>query len=95
MKITKRQLRRIIKEERQKFVNEISQSAISGDGLDRAEGMYFDVNLSDQFVNLASDLITNAMDSATKDGLDRRDAYHIVHAVLGKLMKNADSKARY
>ena len=90
MKITKKQLKTIIKEEQQKLVSEMRQMDI-----DRAEGLYFDIRLSDKLVTVASDLITDAMDNAMEDGLDGQEAYQLVHAVIKKLMRDADSKARY
>tara|TARA_A100001015_G_scaffold195038_1_gene217420 strand:+ start:205 stop:477 length:273 start_codon:yes stop_codon:yes gene_type:complete len=90
MKISKRQLKKIIKEEQQKLVSEMRQMDI-----DRAEGLYFNMRLSDKLVTVASDLITDAMDNAMEDGLDGQEAYELVHAVIKKLMRDADSKARY
>ena len=90
MKITKRQLKTIIKEEQQKLVSEMRQMDI-----DRAEGLYFNMRLSDKLVNAASMLITDAMDNAMEDGLTGEEAYELVHAVIKKLMRDADSKARY
>ena len=90
MKVTKRQLKRIIKEEKQKLVNEMR-----GMDVQRFEGLHFDTKLSDEFVRTAADLITNAMESAQEDGLEGYEARELVLAVIQQLVRDADNRARY
>ncbi len=72
MKITKRQLKRIIKEEINEYGN---QSMDSGT---RAVGSYFDVEMQRGVENALSDLYENAWTSAMDDMGDVLDAENMV-----------------
>ena len=90
MKITKRQLRRIIKEEKQK----LTEAGLRNQG-DYAIGAYFDVNMMDQFNKLMYDMFQNAMEAATEDMGDKEDAYEEVMAGLETLIDEARSDLRF
>ena len=90
MKITKRQLRRIIKEEKQK----LTEAGLRNQG-DYAIGAYFDVNMMDQFNKLMYDMFQNAMEAATEDMGDPQDAYDEVMAGLETLIEEAQSDMRF
>ena len=62
MKITKRQLKRIIREEKTKL-NEIGPAANN----ERTIGLYFDVNMLDQLSTLVDEMYENAWQSAADD----------------------------
>ena len=85
MKITKRQLKRIIKEEKARLINEyenpVKQVA------DRAIGMYFDVRMMESFEVLVDDMYQDAMDSALEE-LDDTDALEMVQMGLQKLFND-------
>ena len=93
MKITRRQIRKIIREEKAGLLKEMYD--IRDIDIERAEGLYFQVSTMDQFVALASKMITDAMDEAGADGLDGTEAYGLVMAVVQKLVKDAESNARF
>ena len=93
MKITKRQLRRIIKEERAKLT-EYGPGAPQNPG-DYALGAYFDVNMMKQFNQLMYDMYENAMEAAKADGLDGDEAYPEVMAAFEQLIEEAQSDMRY
>jgi len=92
MKVSKRQLRRIIKEEKQKL-NEYGGTNITP--ADRAIGSYFDVDLMARLRNNVQDLWDDAVDSAIDfDGLEVDEAEDAVTAGFEKLFKQALDKAR-
>ena len=93
MKITKRQLRRIIREEKAGVLEEMYD--MRDIDIDRAEGLYFSVKAMDEFVALTSKMIGDAMGEAGQDGLEPDEAYALVQAVVQKLVKEADRKALY
>jgi len=82
MKITKRQLRRIIKEEKQKLL-EYGPSMTSAD---RAMGMYFDMTMQKDVVRALRGLYDNAMEAALEDIGDQLDAEDMVEAGLQKVL---------
>ena len=90
MKITKRQLRRIIKEEKEK----LAEVGLKNPG-DYAIGAYFDVNMMKQFNQLMYDMFENAMEAATEDMGDPQDAYAEVMAAFETLIEEAQSDMRY
>jgi hypothetical protein len=95
MKITKRQLRRIIKEEKAK----LAEARHGSPGLkhrgDYAIGAYFDVNMMDQFKKLQHDMFENAMNAAQGDGLEADEAYEEVMAAFETLIEEAQSDMRF
>ena len=92
MKITKRQLRRIIKEEKAKLAEYGGGPRHPGD---YAIGAYFDTNMMEQLDRLMYDMFQNAMESATADMGDPQDAYEEVMAGLETLIEKAQSDMRY
>ncbi|MAI58267.1 MAG: hypothetical protein CML56_04705 [Rhodobacteraceae bacterium] len=90
MKITKRQLRRIIKEEKAKLV----EVGLKHKG-DYAIGAYFDVNMMDDFKKLMYDMFQNAMEAGTEDMGDPQDAYEEIMAGLETLIDEALSDMRF
>ena len=92
MKITKRQLRRIIKEEKAKVLAEYNPAQ---DPAKRAIGMYFDVNMMKQFDQLMYDMFQNAMEAAADDGLHGAEAYEMVMAGFENLIEEAQVNMRY
>ena len=93
MKISKRQLRRIIKEEKAKLA-EFGHPGLKHRG-DYAIGAYFDVNLMDQFKKLQHDMFENAMNAAQGDGMDAAEAYEEVMAAFETLIEEAQTDMRY
>jgi shikimate kinase len=90
MRITKNQLRRIIKEEKEK----LAEVGLKNPG-DYAIGAYFDVNMMKQFNQLMYDMFENAMEAATEDMGDPQDAYAEVMAAFETLIEEAQSDMRY
>ena len=70
MKISKRQLQRIIKEEKQKLLVEMNPIA----NAERSLGMYANVSLVDQLSSSVMDLLQNIEVEAVNDGLDDDEA---------------------
>ena len=91
MKITKSQLKRIIKEERAKL-------AEYGEGgtypADRAMGSYFDTALTDQFRKVTVDLYENAMEAALGDLGVVQDAHDAVTQGLRKALYQSWNRVR-
>ena len=79
MKITKRQLRRIIKEERSRLLNE-QQS-----GADRAIGLYFDVAQQKMTFDSLTVLFDESVADAIEDGAMDDEAVDMVSEGLRKL----------
>ena len=70
MNITKNQLRRIIKEEKQKLLVEMNPMA----NAERSLGMYANVSLVDQLSSTVMELLQNIETEAVEDGLDDEEA---------------------
>ena len=71
MKITKRQLRRIIKEEKQKLLNEMNPLA----NADRMLGLGIPAAMQSQLTDLLNQMMMKAMDDLVEDGeVDEEDA---------------------
>jgi len=86
MKITKRQLRRIIKEEKAKL-----QEYGSGDPNSpsaRAIGLYFDVKMTQQVGSILDSLFHNAMEAAEEDGMMPEEAYAAVTDGIRQLVED-------
>jgi hypothetical protein len=102
MKITKRQLRRIVKEEKQKISEYGGRFAPgdswSGDAISQAEraiGSYFDTVLMGRVRKTVALLWTDAVDAAIEfDGLEVDEAEDAVAAGLTQLFNQALEKAR-
>jgi hypothetical protein len=93
MKMTKRQLKRIIKEEKAKL-----QEYGGGDpntSAGRAQGLYFDVSMMQQVGSIMDGLFHNAMDAARDDGLDDEEAYEMVTAGMRQLVEDEIMEMRY
>ena len=90
MKITKLQLKRIIREEKARLreYGDQQQSAA-----DRAIGTYFDVRMMESFTALVDDIYNNAMDAAREDGMLDDEAYDAVLAGIRKLVEEEDRKS--
>ena len=71
MKISKRQLRRIIKEEKAKLLREMT-------GADRAIGLYFDMNQQKMAFDSLSVLFDESVEDAMLDGLEDVEAVNAV-----------------
>ena len=89
MKISKRQLKRIIKEEKVKLLKE------QNDPAERAIGLFFDVGMMNQFTSLVDGMYHNAMDAATEEVGDPSEAYRMVAAGLRQLLENEIEEMRY
>ena len=87
MRITKRQLRQIIKEEKQKLAEYGSM-----DQGDRAVGLYFDTRLQADAERALKALYDNALPAALEDVGDQLDAEELVSAGLQKLLAIVDLK---
>ena len=86
MKITKRQLRRIIREEKARL-----QEYGGGDPntpAGRALGMYFDVSMMQQVGSILDALFHNAMEAAEEDGMEPEEAYDAVTAGIRQLVED-------
>jgi hypothetical protein len=79
MKITKRQLRRIIKEEKTRILNEQET------GADRAIGLYFDVNQQKMTFDSLTVLFDESVADAIEDGAMDDEAVDMVSGGLRKL----------
>jgi hypothetical protein len=75
MKISKRQLRRIIKEEKVQILESMDMTNAS-----RAIGMYFDVNLVEKAEDSVADLYHAAIEAAFEDGLEIAEARAMVNS---------------
>jgi hypothetical protein len=87
MKITKRQLRRIIKEEKSRLLREYGggdPNSPSG----RAIGLYFDVKMMQQVGSTLDGLFHNAMDAAKEDGMEPEEAYKAVTDGIRQLVED-------
>ena len=90
MKITKRQLRRIIKEEKARL-NEMYPVSSK----QRAVDLYFDVNLMERLSVLVDEMYENAMDAAMDDiGPDSEEADMLVREGLRLLFLRETNKRR-
>ena len=79
MKVTKRQLQRIIKEERAKLLNEMGSAA----NAERTLGMYADTSAVDQLSKSIAGLLQNIELEAIDDGLEEDEAEEVaIDAVL-------------
>ena len=67
MKITKSQLRRIIKEEKAKLLTELSQG-------ERARGLYIDDAMASSVKSTLEQMYNNGVNDAIADGEDEMDA---------------------
>jgi hypothetical protein len=90
MKITKRQLKRIIKEEKTRLAEYGSQSTA-----DRAIGLYFDVRMMESLTVLVDDIYNNAMEAAAEDGLHAAEAYEVVLEGIRKLVEEELMEMRH
>jgi len=79
MKITQRQLKRIITEEKTRFLNEQQT------GADRAIGLYFDVNQQKMAFDSLAVLFDEAVTDAIEDGAMDDEAVDMVSEGLRKL----------
>ena len=93
MRITKRQLKRIIKEEKAKLLEYGGGDPNTRAG--RALGLYFDVSMMQQVGSALDALYHNAMDAARDDGLDDQEAYEMVTAGMRQLMEDEIMEMRY
>jgi hypothetical protein len=82
MKITKKQLRKIIKEERAR----LAEYGPSMSGAERAIGSYFDMEMQKDVERGLRGLYDNAMEAALDDVGDELDAENMVEAGLQKLL---------
>ena len=89
MKITKRQLKRIVKEEKRRMLREQYSSA------DRARGLYFDVNMTQKLGSVIDGLYHNAMDAARDDGLEDNEAYEMILGAIRDLVEEELMELRY
>ena len=80
MKVTRKQLRRIIKEE----MNEYGHQSM--DAGSRAVGSYFDMQMQADVERALRGLYDNAMESALEDVGDQLDAENMVEAGLQKML---------
>jgi len=92
MKITKRQLKRIIKEEKARLreYGDQQQSAA-----DRAISTYFDVRMMESLTSLMDDMFHNAMEAAAEDGLHAAEAYEVILEGIRKLVEEELAEMRY
>jgi hypothetical protein len=89
MKITKRQLRRIIKEEKAKVLAEQETSA------DRAIGLYFDVNQQKMTFESLSVLFDESVVDAIEDGYEEIEARQVVLEAMEQLFEEWRSNKAY
>ena len=71
MKITKRQLRRIIKEEKQRMLSEMYPG---GRGADRSLGIYANVSTVDQITDSILNVLQEVEMGAHEDGIEEDEA---------------------
>ena len=96
MKITKRQLRRIIKEEKARLSEAWgSSSGVGQSPADRATGLYFDVKMMQQLGSLMDGMFHNAMDAARADGIGDQEAYEMILAGFRQLIEDEILEMRY
>ena len=86
MRITKRQLRRIIKEEKAILLEYGGGGPNSPAG--RAMGLYFDVNMVQQVGSILDSLFHDAMDAAKEDGMEPEEAYAAVTSGIRQLIED-------
>ena len=91
MKISKRQLRRIIKEEKAK----LEEYSMANDPGSRAVGLYFDVNMMKQLDKLMYSMFENAMEAAKRDGIEADEAYDMIMAGFEQLIEEAQVDMRF
>ena len=89
MKITKRQIQRIIKEEKTKLLKE------QNDPAGRAIGLFFDVGMMNQFTSLVDGMYHNAMEAGIDETGEPEEAYRMVVAGLRQLLENEIDEMRY
>ena len=89
MKISKRQLRKLIREEKEKL------SEYGGGHSSYARGAYFDSKMSEQFNLLMYKIYENAMEAAREDGHDDQDAYDMVMQGFEELIEEAKDDMRF
>lgn len=85
MKITKRQLKRIIKEEKQKLLVEMNPVA----NAERSLGMYANASIVDQLNKTVAQLLENITAEAIDDGLEDDES----HDLAGDAVAMAVSQA--
>ena len=85
MKITKQQLRRIVKEEKDKLLNESI-------AIDRTIGLYFDVMQQKTAFDALTKLFNDAVGEAIEDGYEDEEAVADVAAGVRKVFENWLSK---
>ena len=89
MRVTKRQLRRIIKEEQTRLLNELGAHTLSGaSAKDRTIGLYFDINVQKQVTSLLNTLYEDAIESAMEDGMDLLDAEEVVEPAMRQMFED-------
>ena len=81
MKITKRQLRRIIKEEKARLLSEMSNA-------DRTIGLYFDINQQKMAFDSLAVLYDESGEDAMLDGLEDAEAVSAVDEAMRKLFED-------
>ena len=86
MKISKRQLRRIIKEEKAKVLAEQMT------GADRAIGLYFDVNQQKMTFDSLTVLFDESVQDAIEDGMEDEEAVEMVADGIRQLFEEWMSK---
>jgi hypothetical protein len=87
MKITKRQLKKIIKEEKRKL-QEYGRTPDPNSPTDRAIGLYFDVKMMEQVGSILDSLFHNAMEAAEEDGMMPDEAYAAVTGGIRQLVED-------
>ena len=80
MKITKRQLRRIIKEEKTRLAEQMT-------GADRAIGLYFDVNQQKMAFDSLSALFDESVADAVMDGIEEDEAKQVILEAMEQLFE--------
>ena len=89
MKITKSQLKRIIREEKTRLLNEQGAHTLQGaSSADRTIGTYFDINVQKQATSLLTDLYDNAIEGAMEDGMDLLDAEEVVEPAMRQMFED-------
>ena len=86
MKITKRQLKRIVKEEKNRLQEYGGGDPNSSAG--RAIGLYFDVGMMQQVGSILDRLFHNAMEAAEEDGMLPDEAYAAVTDGIRQLVED-------
>jgi|LWDU01.1.fsa_nt_gi hypothetical protein len=80
MKLTKRQLHKIIREEKEKLLNELSPA-------DRASGLYFELDKRQDAFHALSVLFDGAVADAIEDGVMDEEAVSAVAAGVRQLFE--------